>query len=256
MNHDLMHQRALSGGHDYHQFHVHDGQSRNSLHLWSSVVESCLGPDPTSFGAVNEFPVNCTLATNVLREDSTLMSNSHLSNFVYSLNPQTHLPYSPDVAPTPATTGVASHALHTPKSYWGAHNYAPILPNGDPYTNLPVMSPVVPRRRRGSSRETSMTPSMSNPELSARLESDEDKRKRNTAASARFRIKKKLREQALEQTAKDMSTKANMLERKVKELEKEIKWLQSLLIDRDPHFMDHQSPFRKRPSEGVTATAP
>ncbi|KAL9559048.1 hypothetical protein MBANPS3_000611 [Mucor bainieri] len=61
---------------------------------------------------------------------------------------------------------------------------------------------------------------------------EEDKRKRNTAASARFRMKKKLREQALEQTAKEMTIKAEALEKRVIELEKEAKWLRlsSLLL--------------------------
>ncbi|KAF2430651.1 hypothetical protein EJ08DRAFT_563690, partial [Tothia fuscella] len=57
----------------------------------------------------------------------------------------------------------------------------------------------------------------------------EDKRRRNTAASARFRIKKKQREQALEKTAKEMTEKASRLETKVGQLEMENKWLKSLI---------------------------
>ncbi|KAI8919868.1 hypothetical protein DFJ77DRAFT_450326 [Powellomyces hirtus] len=60
-----------------------------------------------------------------------------------------------------------------------------------------------------------------------------DKRRRNTAASARFRLKKKQREQALEQTAKEMSDKAAQLERRVQEYEMELKWLRQLVTDRD-----------------------
>lgn len=62
---------------------------------------------------------------------------------------------------------------------------------------------------------------------------DDDKRRRNTAASARFRIKKKQREQALERTAKEMTEKSERLESRVKELEMEIKWLRSLLLEKD-----------------------
>ncbi len=40
----------------------------------------------------------------------------------------------------------------------------------------------------------------------------EDKRRRNTAASARFRVKKKLREQALQQTANEMTERAKAFE--------------------------------------------
>jgi hypothetical protein len=62
--------------------------------------------------------------------------------------------------------------------------------------------------------------------------SKEDKRRRNTAASARFRVKKKLREQALQQTANVMTEKANRLENRVKELEQEIKWLKALVVEK------------------------
>ncbi|PIA14965.1 hypothetical protein COEREDRAFT_21371, partial [Coemansia reversa NRRL 1564] len=58
---------------------------------------------------------------------------------------------------------------------------------------------------------------------------EEDKRRRNTAASARFRIKKKLKEQALERTAREMSEKAETLEKRVQELEVETRWLKSLI---------------------------
>ncbi|BFZ56991.1 hypothetical protein PYCC9005_004041 [Savitreella phatthalungensis] len=58
---------------------------------------------------------------------------------------------------------------------------------------------------------------------------EEDKRRRNTAASARFRVKKKQREQALQESAKQMSDKCSSLEGRIRELELENKWLRSLL---------------------------
>ncbi|KAG2188988.1 hypothetical protein INT44_004130 [Umbelopsis vinacea] len=61
---------------------------------------------------------------------------------------------------------------------------------------------------------------------------NEDKRRRNTMASARFRQRKKLREAALETTAKEMTDKANALQEKVNALEKEAKWLRSLLVEK------------------------
>lgn len=63
--------------------------------------------------------------------------------------------------------------------------------------------------------------------------SKDDKRKRNTAASARFRIKKKLREQALQKTACEMTEKANLMEQRVNELEREIKWLRALVVEKN-----------------------
>ncbi|CAO2658655.1 Nn.00g063780.m01.CDS01 [Neocucurbitaria sp. VM-36] len=67
----------------------------------------------------------------------------------------------------------------------------------------------------------------------ARVAAEEDKRRRNTAASARFRVKKKQREQALEKTAKDMSDKVNMLEVRIQQLETENAWLKGLITEKN-----------------------
>ncbi|KAI9496343.1 hypothetical protein BDB00DRAFT_953320 [Zychaea mexicana] len=61
---------------------------------------------------------------------------------------------------------------------------------------------------------------------------EEDKRRRNTAASARFRVKKKLREQAMEKNVQDMKSKSDRLQNRVNELELEVKWLRNLLIEK------------------------
>ncbi|KAF9312860.1 hypothetical protein BG003_005842 [Podila horticola] len=75
--------------------------------------------------------------------------------------------------------------------------------------------------------------SKDDPEYLTKVAAEEDKRRRNTAASARFRYKKKLREQALEQTAKEQSQRADTLEARVKELEMEVKWLRGLIVEKD-----------------------
>eukprot|EP00842_Homolaphlyctis_polyrhiza_P003403 jgi/Hompol1/4063/HPOL_006901-RA len=64
-------------------------------------------------------------------------------------------------------------------------------------------------------------------------EEEDDKRRRNTAASARFRAKKKAREQAVEQTARELSERVQLLERQLHEQTMEIKWLRQLVTDRD-----------------------
>lgn len=87
---------------------------------------------------------------------------------------------------------------------------------------------------------TSQAPSIgskrkaSSPELEdvSRVAAEEDKRRRNTAASARFRVKKKQREQALETQAREMSEKVKMLEGKVNQLEMENKWLKGLITEK------------------------
>lgn len=67
----------------------------------------------------------------------------------------------------------------------------------------------------------------------ARLAAEEDKRRRNTAASARFRVKKKQREQALEQTAKDLEDKNRLLEQRIGSLEMENEWLKGLVVEKN-----------------------
>lgn len=69
--------------------------------------------------------------------------------------------------------------------------------------------------------------------LAARKQAEEDKRRRNTAASARFRIKKKLKEQEMERSTKQMQNRIEELETKVRQLEMENKWLKNLAIERN-----------------------
>ncbi|GAA5954552.1 hypothetical protein JCM21900_005986 [Sporobolomyces salmonicolor] len=61
---------------------------------------------------------------------------------------------------------------------------------------------------------------------------EEDKRKRNTAASARFRVKKKQREAALEQSAKELRDRVAVLEKEVETLRTENGWLRGLIVDK------------------------
>ncbi|KAG7195110.1 uncharacterized protein KQ657_003631 [Scheffersomyces spartinae] len=61
---------------------------------------------------------------------------------------------------------------------------------------------------------------------------NEDKRKRNTAASARFRIKKKLKEQQMEQRTKELQDRVQLLEKKLRTLEMENRCLKSLVAQK------------------------
>lgn len=82
-------------------------------------------------------------------------------------------------------------------------------------------------------------------EEGSRLAAEEDKRRRNTAASARFRIKKKQREQALEKTAKEMTEKVTVLEARVAQLEMENKWLKSLITEKNDSKVDIAELYKK-----------
>jgi Basic region leucine zipper len=79
----------------------------------------------------------------------------------------------------------------------------------------------------------------------SRVAAEEDKRRRNTAASARFRVKKKQREQALEQTAKVMTDKCNGLEARITQLEMENKWLKNLITEKNETKDDVAELWRK-----------
>jgi len=75
-------------------------------------------------------------------------------------------------------------------------------------------------------------PTAADLEEASRVAAEEDKRRRNTAASARFRVKKKQREASLEKQAKDMADKVHQLEGRVQQLETENKWLKDLLTEK------------------------
>ncbi|KAF7595455.1 hypothetical protein BBP40_006077 [Aspergillus hancockii] len=75
-------------------------------------------------------------------------------------------------------------------------------------------------------------------EEQARVVAEEDKRRRNTAASARFRVKKKMREQALEKTVKETTDKNTALEARVTALELENQWLKNLITEKNGQSAD------------------
>jgi hypothetical protein len=64
----------------------------------------------------------------------------------------------------------------------------------------------------------------------AALSAAEDKRRRNTAASARFRAKKKEREAALEKRSKELEGRVSELERECESLRRENGWLKGLVV--------------------------
>ena len=79
---------------------------------------------------------------------------------------------------------------------------------------------------------TSMTQLLAHPHgaTSNPLTAAEEKRRRNTAASARFRLKKKEREAALEGKTKELETKVRELERECEGLRRENGWLRGLVV--------------------------
>ncbi|TPX09984.1 uncharacterized protein E0L32_008831 [Thyridium curvatum] len=90
----------------------------------------------------------------------------------------------------------------------------------------PQVAPRAGEKRKADARPISF-------EEQSRLAAEEDKRRRNTAASARFRIKKKAREQALEKSAKEMNEKVTALEGRIQQLETENKWLKNMVLEKN-----------------------
>lgn len=106
----------------------------------------------------------------------------------------------------------------------GANNTTNIAPTPNGSTTSPNTS---------MGPETPLTPG-----LNVDIDSSEYKRKRNTAASARFRIKKKLKEQQMEARAKELQEKVNSLEKRVMTLEMEKKCLKSMILKKNEESND------------------
>ncbi|KAJ8521846.1 hypothetical protein ONZ45_g1521 [Pleurotus djamor] len=87
-----------------------------------------------------------------------------------------------------------------------------------------------PPSKRARTRKTSIEPPASDTSAATPVTPAEDKRRRNTAASARFRLKKKEREAALEGKAKELETRVNELEKECEGLRRENGWLKGLVV--------------------------
>lgn len=139
------------------------------------------------------------------------------------------------------------------------HNFQPLQPN-----HAGAQGPSAPVQFQGAAGEKRKSEVMAAPahpqavnyEDTSRVAAEEDKRRRNTAASARFRIKKKQREQALEKSAKEMTEKVNSLEAKVSQLETENKWLKNLLVEKNEGNEDISALWKEFTKQASTKLKP
>ncbi|CAG8918200.1 unnamed protein product [Penicillium salamii] len=160
-------------------------------------------------------------------------SHAAESNFLDFLNNE-GLNSIPDYQPELNQNAQPMHNAHYPVA--PAVNQAPIrpapisVPKVLPAPPAHSMSPPTPVT--GTKRKNS-TKSVQEPEDDTRHMAEEDKRRRNTAASARFRVKKKQREAALEQTVKETTNKNDILEARVSQLELENHWLRGLIMEKN-----------------------
>ncbi|ESK90846.1 hypothetical protein Moror_16484 [Moniliophthora roreri MCA 2997] len=130
------------------------------------------------------------------------------------------LPHSQSIQPAPAAQ------IHSQQSPATASSGSP---RHDP-SSIREISPPVKRSRARKSSVSTTDSSISPIDSGAAALAAEDKRRRNTAASARFRLKKKEREFALENKAKELELRVSELERECEGLRRENGWLKGLVI--------------------------
>lgn len=99
--------------------------------------------------------------------------------------------------------------------------------------SAPALSDVSAAAAAGPKRKHTQKSTQASAEEAARNAAEEDKRRRNTAASARFRVKKKMREQALERSLKEIHDKNDALEARVSQLDLENHWLRGLVMEKN-----------------------
>ncbi|KAF2817319.1 uncharacterized protein BDZ99DRAFT_457067, partial [Mytilinidion resinicola] len=128
-----------------------------------------------------------------------------------------HQPQQPQLSTLPST-GMSNYAVPMSPS---PSSPPPMSPDYDQMTTK-WRNPILPS-----------DPNMAHPLDDASRASEEAKRLRNTAASARFRAKKKQREMELERMAQEKADRAAELESKVSQLEMENNFLKSLLTEKN-----------------------
>jgi Basic region leucine zipper len=166
---------------------------------------------------------------SIIESDLAMFTNTDFSNMDY---------------PIPALSDNGEYNFDIDATYTSPANMnstynTPIQPappvNGFQMKQFPHLSAQSSPDASGNSlkrrAEPNTSPAMSAEEAS-RHAAEEDKRRRNTAASARFRVKKKQREQTLEKTVKEAQDKNTKLEARVTQLEMENKWLKGLITEK------------------------
>jgi len=152
-------------------------------------------------------------------------------------------PYSVSDVPQPQLAGAPSLAQLLSLNSQMAAAYPPAAPSVPPVVNTQQRdTPSFPPAKRARSRKASVSTVESpdtpydtsfpdtEPNTTTPVTPAEDKRRRNTAASARFRMKKKEREAALEKKAKELEVRVNELERECEGLRRENGWLKGLVV--------------------------
>ncbi|KAJ7693670.1 hypothetical protein B0H17DRAFT_1059449 [Mycena rosella] len=179
---------------------------------------------------------------NVLLDIQTAALLAHLANS--NMYPPPHNPSYPgapqrqapnlDFNPGPSNQRpFVSTGNPAPSSYspYPLFHGAPPSPSHDRSFSAPSPTEATGGRSRAP-RAPQAGPSTSTTSPDAEEDTDEyeDKRRRNTAASARFRIKKKQRTLDLERSVSDLTGRAEDLEREASDLRRENGWLKEIIM--------------------------
>ncbi|OJD18392.1 hypothetical protein AJ78_01572 [Emergomyces pasteurianus Ep9510] len=161
-----------------------------------------------------------------------MLNDFNLPNYT-STFPSPILPMQAPVYPLPQQQ--APNRNGSPLAPSGLERLVSPQPTSALSPTHPSPSPSTPSVNQATTRrkQDAMTPGSQSMDEAARLAQEEDKRRRNTAASARFRIKKKEREKNMERTVKDVTAKNAALEARINQLEMENRWLKNLITEKN-----------------------
>ncbi len=168
-----------------------------------------------------------------LDAELSIFSNSNFFDFDMGSGPQLQKKSDMDLSPLFDTQNVASPAGIQSNNNLDLVAELSQIDFAVPQTqtlNYTIPSPhptvlPVPRGAAATSKKRSFSPDF--------VSSEEDKKKRNTAASARFRVKKKMREQQMERATKELKEKVDSLKTQILKLEMENKWLRTMVIEKN-----------------------
>jgi len=237
------------GQHDDEKYRKSDKNGGEEEELTSHRSDS-------SEAAVNNGHINVVTGTNVAHDDIGVAAplqpphgfdlNALLAGFGIpfpSVPPPQNSNPPPGIAPSLAQL-IALHSTSgappfvspasIPEASTVPKPVAPLRATDDP-SSPPAKRPRARKASEGATSEAAVEVSKDRKEGNGEaagmaLSAAEDKRRRNTAASARFRLKKKEREAALESKAKELEARVNELERECEGLRRENGWLKGLVV--------------------------
>lgn len=197
-----------------------------------------LSPTEQPFVDSDDFSNDLAMYTNTDFTNLDMPALGEDGTFNFDMQPESEgqdsLKYEDLLSGSHGTTELPSLETTQPaQPFYSTYN-TPIQPA--PASGFSAATPISQTQAQPQRRalaDTAQTLDHVSPDDKSRMAAEEDKRRRNTAASARFRVKKKQREQALEKTLKDTSDKNHKLEMRVAQLEQENKWLRDLLTDKN-----------------------